>query len=131
VFISHATEDLDVAQRLTQTLEDASIRVWLASRDIAVGANYAQEITSHLSRAAVVIVLLSDPGVNSPHVRREVTLAIDRDRPLLPVDVSGTPGFVATLPDDWSYWLSLAQVLPYGDNDSAAAELARRIRAFS
>ena len=73
---------------------------------------------------------MSDAGINSPHVRREVTLAIDRDRPLLPVDVSGQPGFIATLPDDWSYWLSLAQVLPYADTDRTGAELARRIKAL-
>jgi len=44
----------------------------------------------------VVIVLLSESLINSPLVRREVTLAINRDRPVLPGDASGKPGLVAT-----------------------------------
>lgn len=127
VFISHATSDRPVVERLAVALEAAGVRVWMASKDIAVGANYAQEITDALSRAAGIAVVLTPAAITSPHVRREVNLAIDRGRELLPIDLSASPEFMATLPGDWTYWLSLAQVLPYTDDKRTAAELARRL----
>jgi len=127
IFISHATEDAEIARGLSAALEAEGVRTWLASRDVAVGANYAAEIVRAVSSSQYLLVLLSPAGIESPHVRREVSIAIDRKVPVLPVSTDPTGEFMAELPVDWTYWLSLAQVLRMSDEEGTAREIARRI----
>jgi len=127
VFISHATEDRELTLRLADELESQEIETWLAFRDVQVGDNYAEEIVKALASADYMLVVLSEDAIQSPHVRREVTIAIDRGVPLLPVNMSPSEDFMWSLPVDWTYWLSLAQVLRHTDEVGTAQELARRI----
>lgn len=127
MFISHATAEADLARRLSDALEAQGVRTWIASRDVAVGGNYAAEIVRAISTSKHVLVLLSPASIESPHVRREVSIAIDRKVPILPVSTDPTGEFMAELPVDWTYWLSLAQVLRMSDEDATALEIAKRI----
>jgi len=127
VFISHATEDRESTLILAQELENQGIHTWLAFRDVQVGDNYAEEIVKAIVSADYILVVLSEAAIESPHVRREVTIGIDRGVPLLPVNMSASEDFMWSLPVDWTYWLSLAQVLRHTDEASTAQELARRI----
>lgn len=127
VFISHATEDRESTQVLASELESRGVRTWLAYRDVGVGSNYAEEIVKAIVGADYLLVVLSESAIESPHIRREVTIGIDRGIPLLPVNMSESEDFMWTLPVDWTYWLSLAQVMRHTDEASTASELARRI----
>jgi len=127
VFISHATEDRESTQVLADELESRGVQTWLAYRDVGVGSNYAEEIVNAIVGADYLLVVLSEAAIQSPHIRREVTIGIDRGIPLLPVNMSASEDFMWTLPVDWTYWLSLAQVLRHTDEASTASELARRI----
>lgn len=127
VFISHATEDRESTSVLARELEQQGIETWLAFRDVQVGDNYAEEIVKAIGSADYILVVLSESAIESPHVRREVTIGIDRGVPLLPVNMSASEDFMWSLPVDWTYWLSLAQVLRHTDEASTAQELARRI----
>lgn len=127
VFISHATVDRESTSVLARELEQQGIDTWLAFRDVQVGDNYAEEIVKAIGSADYILVVLSESAIESPHVRREVTIGIDRGVPLLPVNMSASEDFMWSLPVDWTYWLSLAQVLRHTDEASTAQELARRI----
>ena len=127
IFISHATPDGDIARRLSDALEAEGLHTWLASRDVAVGANYAAEIVRAVSSAQYLLVILSPASIESPHVRREVSIAIDRKVQVLPVSTDPTGQFMAELPVDWTYWLSLAQVLRMSDEQATAREISKRI----
>lgn len=127
IFISHATEDADTAIKLSDELESQGLHTWLASRDVGIGTNYAAEIVRAVSNAQYLLVLLSPASIESPHVRREVSIAIDRHVPVLPVSTDPTGEFMADLPVDWTYWLSLAQVFRMSDAASTAVEIARRV----
>lgn len=35
---------------------------------------------------------------------------------------------MANLPEDWQYWLNIAQVFRMNDEESTAAEIARRVK---
>lgn len=127
VFISHATVDRESTSILARELEQQGIDTWLAFRDVQVGDNYAEEIVKAIGSADYILVVLSESAIESPHVRREVTIGIDRGVPLLPVNMSASEDFMWSLPVDWTYWLSLAQVLRHTDEASTAQELARRM----
>jgi uncharacterized RDD family membrane protein YckC len=127
IFISHATEDAETAFALSAELEAQGFNTWLATRDVGIGTNYAAEIVRAVSNANYLLVLLSPASIESPHVRREVSIAIDRNVQILPVSADPTGEFMANLPVDWTYWLSLAQVFRMSDAANTAAEIARRL----
>lgn len=85
IFISHASEDRPIAQNLADALEAQGISTWLASRDVSIGANYAAEIFQNLVNSDYLLVVPSPNSIESAHVRREVSIAIDRKVPVLPV----------------------------------------------
>ncbi len=127
VFISHASQDREAASTLAEALGERGINTWIAFRDVQVGANYAEEVVRAIISSNYLLVILSEAAIESPHVRREVTIAIDKGVQLLPVNLSASEDFLWTLPVDWTYWLSLAQVMRQPDATDAASELARRI----
>lgn len=126
--VSHASGNLDLAGALVDALEAEGLNVWLASRDIPIGSNFAEEISRTISAADFLIVLLSLEAISSPHVKREVNLAISLGKKLLPVLHDGGSGIMNNLPHDWNYWLSLAQVVPLTDMTSTASRIATTIR---
>lgn len=76
VFLSHATEDHDIALRVRDHLESEHIHVWLAPEDIAVGsANWDTEIQNAIKAADGLVLIASPDSRNSPFVRGEVDLA--------------------------------------------------------
>jgi uncharacterized RDD family membrane protein YckC len=127
IFISHASQDGQVAQSLAAALEAQGLRTWLASRDVSIGANYAAEIFQSLVNSDYLLVILSPNSIESAHVRREVSIAIDRKVPVLPVSTDATGELMANLPEDWQYWLNIAQVFRMTDEGSTAVEIARRV----
>jgi tetratricopeptide (TPR) repeat protein len=112
VFVSFASPDGQVASELTTALERAGIPTFFAARDIDGGMNFALEIVKAISACEVVVVLLSPAAVSSPHVRREVSLAIDERRALVPLAMPGTV-YPAGFTPEWTYWLSAVQVSDY------------------
>ena len=128
IFISHASEDGPIAQSLAAALEAQGLKTWLASRDVSIGANYAAEIFQNLVSSDYLLVVLSPNSIESAHVRREVSIAIDRKVPVLPVSTDPTGELMANLPEDWQYWLNIAQVFRMTDEDSTAIEIARRVK---
>jgi hypothetical protein len=101
--------------------------VWLAPRDIPIGSNYAIEISRAISRANFMIVLLSPDAIASPHVKREVNLAVDRGITLLPVQLNKTSDFMQNLPEDWKYWLSLVQIVTFTNERFTALQIEQQV----
>ena len=126
VFISHSSHDLVKAVQLGEAIEALGQRVWLASRDVQPGANYADEIVSYIATANAVIVLLSMDSARSEHVRREISLAIDNHRRLLPVALSDDLLDSRAIPNDWKYFLSVVQMIRW----STPAGVARVILPY-
>lgn len=127
LFISHASEDGKAAVSVTAEFESHGIATWLATRDIHVGTNYAEQIYEAVLESSHVVVLLSSESVSSQHVQREVNLAIDKQKPLLPIVVSDTGDLMASLPAAWKYWLGVVQVVPYSGPGTAIPMLIKSI----
>jgi len=63
--VSHASEDAITAEALVAALEATGTRCWISSRDIPVGASYAQEIVTGVKASCgMVVFLLARPAQN-------------------------------------------------------------------
>lgn len=78
VFISYASKDRPVAQRLASALQKDSFKVFW-DRTIYAGAEWNEEIQSALREATCVVVLWSKASVNSFWVRGEAADAYERN----------------------------------------------------
>ena len=87
VFISYATPNFAVAQQVVSGLAAAGIRPWLAPERIGTGEDFLEVIAPALLEARVVVLILSAAAVKSVWVRREVTDAVSRGCPVLPLRI--------------------------------------------
>ena len=127
LFVSHASEDGPAAVAIAAELDRQGVGSWLATRDVQVGENYAAQIHDAIAESSHLVVLLSPASIASVHVQREVNLALDQGKALLPVVVSQDPNLMSTLPAQWKYWLGLVQVVPYSSAGNAVDVLLRSI----
>jgi formylglycine-generating enzyme required for sulfatase activity len=125
VFVSFASADADLAHRVVRTLEESGVRCWISDRDIDPAASYPAAITAAITGSGVLLLLMTAPATQSPHVLREVELAFNTRRPILPVRIAG-----ATPTDDLQYFLSRAQWLDAGSDvdDTEVGRIESRVR---
>jgi hypothetical protein len=77
VFISYASQDAAVAQRLCATLEAAGFPCWIAPRDVEAGALYADAIVRAINEAKAVVLVLSASAIASDHVATNRSLRFE------------------------------------------------------
>lgn len=105
-FISYASRDTAIADDMCDALEGAGIPCWLAPRDVRPGDFYADAIVQALASCRVLILVLSEASIDSPHVLREVERASSKRRPIVAFRTD-----TATLPAGLEYFLSASQWL--------------------
>lgn len=125
VFVSHSSDDAGRVSFLADCLEKLEVSVWLASRELQVGDNYAQVIPTALESALAVVVVISPSAVTSEHVKRELNLAVTLHKPILPVAFSDRAVAQEDLPADWRYWLGVVQVVRATTEADAALRIAQ------
>src|SRR3954466_16432399 len=84
VFVCHASDDADTAQRAVAALEAAGIACWIAPRDIEAGETYTQAILDGLDAAPAIVLIFSSATNESPHVARELEAAVGSSRRGIP-----------------------------------------------
>ncbi|WP_395644658.1 toll/interleukin-1 receptor domain-containing protein [Terricaulis sp.] len=89
LFISHASEDAAVADRIVAYLEARGVACWIASRDIPPRAIYADAIVDGIEACSACIVLVSNAANASDAIKREVELASHEKKPFIPIRVDG------------------------------------------
>lgn len=86
-FISYSTHDKAIADATCHTLETHRIRCWYAPRDISSGAIWAEAIIDAIGASRIFVLLFSDGSNRSQQVLREVSEAVSRGIPIIPVRV--------------------------------------------
>jgi uncharacterized protein len=73
VFVSHATEDGDVARKLAASLEASGWSVFLAARDLPnnLDANWSRRIDEALDRSGMLVLLVSPEALDATWVDYE------------------------------------------------------------
>lgn len=106
VFISYASQDAAVAEKLCGALEAAGLPCWIAPRDVRAGESYAAAIVQAINCCRMLVLVLSKSAIDSSHVLREVERASSKKRSVLSIRMDATP-----LPPDLEYFLSANQWL--------------------
>ena len=85
LFISYDSGDTAAATELRSFLAEDGYRIWMAPDDIRGSRPWAEQILEAISAMTMMVVLVSSRAVRSAHVAREVNLAFDQGKPVLPV----------------------------------------------
>jgi TolB-like protein len=83
LFISYASHDAEVAQTACSALEAAGFPCWMAPRNVAPGAQYADAIVRAINEAQAIVLVLSGSAVESSHVGREVERAASKHKQII------------------------------------------------
>ncbi|HYC09647.1 MAG TPA: toll/interleukin-1 receptor domain-containing protein [Steroidobacteraceae bacterium] len=87
VFVSYSQADRDTATALVAHVEGAGLPCWVAPRDVAPGADWAEAIVDAIAASRVMVLVFSASTNSSPQVRREVERAVHRGVTVLPFRV--------------------------------------------
>src|SRR5262247_559864 len=90
VFISHASEDREIAQAVCEAIESRGVACWIAPRDITPGKDYAQALYDAIGECASLVLVFSEYSNRSPQVRREVERAARDGDPIIPFRIDDT-----------------------------------------
>jgi TolB-like protein len=104
VFVSYASQDAAVADAVVASLEKLGIRCWIAPRDVTPGSQYADEIVGAINDAKLVVLVLSEHAVASPHVGKEIERASSKRRRIIALRTDA-----AALTRSFEYFLSESQ----------------------
>src|SRR5882757_7054730 len=104
IFLSYASQDTEIANTVCRELESRGIRCWIAPRNVAPGALYADAIVRAINESKVLLIVLSQSAVASSHVGREVERAASKRKPIIAFRVD-----IATLSPELEYFLSNSQ----------------------
>jgi len=91
VFICHSTKDRVVANAALARLEEAKIRCWIAPRDPVPGIPYEEQIVEAIENTKLLLLIYSSASNESGSVRRELAVAADCGKPIVPFRLESTP----------------------------------------
>lgn len=85
LFISYSRSDHDFAQKLTDTLRDNGVEVFLDVQAIDAGEKWSTAIQRALDAADVMLLIVSPASMESPNVEDEWQYFLDNKKPIIPV----------------------------------------------
>src|SRR5947208_1656824 len=84
VFISYPHQEKAAADAACAKLEAEGIRCWIAPRDVAPSADWAESIVDAINCCRVMVLIFSGHANHSKQVQREVQRAFDGEKPVVP-----------------------------------------------
>src|SRR5271169_577670 len=116
VFISYASHDAMVAQKVCSTIEAAGPLCWIAPRNVVPGTLYAEGIVRAINESTILVLILSEQAVASPHVGKELERATSKRHPIIALRLDTAP-----LTPAFEYFLNESQWIEVGASGSDAA----------
>ncbi len=116
VFVSYASKDAATANAVVAVLESQGFKCWIAPRNVTPGSQYADGIVRAINGAKVVVLVLSESAIASPHVGKEIERASSKQRPIIALKTDAT-----LLTPALEYFLSESQWVEVGAEGTEAA----------
>jgi hypothetical protein len=93
VFISYSRKDREPVDKIYQSMTKEGLDAWLDRQDIKAGSLWKKEIVMAIDSCPAFVLMLSPNSAASDNVRREIDLARDSERTILPLllDPVNTP----------------------------------------
>ena len=113
IFISYSSKDREQALQLIELLASAGLSVWIDQSGIDVATSWSKEIVLAIDECKAFLVLLSPNSITSKNVIKEVSLAAEQNKKILPLDLEPV-----TLPEDLRYHLAGIQRAPMTNIDA-------------
>lgn len=85
VFISYSSKDRERVFQLVQRFREAGVSVWIDQGNIDGALLWGQEIVDAIESCKVLILFASSESVNSHNVFKEVALASENNKSILPL----------------------------------------------
>jgi adenylate cyclase len=120
IFISYSSTDRSQAEQLAELLTSAGLSVWIDRQGIDAATSWSGEIVDAIDGCKVLTVLLSPSSVASKNVAREVALAFEKNKKILPLDLEPNE-----LTRDLQYHLAGIQRAPMTNIDGIIRALGR------
>lgn len=68
VFVSHSGDDTWVARQIASCAQSQGARTFLDEADVQIGAEFEDDVLTHLERADELIVLMTPWALSRPYV---------------------------------------------------------------
>ena len=122
MFISYASSDAVLAQKVCAALEAAGFFCWIAPRNVVPGTLYADGIVGAIDESTILVLILSEHAVASAHVGRELERAASKQHPIIALRTDTAP-----LTRTFEYFLNQSQWIEGGASDAAIAQLVSAV----
>jgi TolB-like protein/Flp pilus assembly protein TadD len=120
IFISYSRKDSAHAEQLAELLVSVGLTCWIDRHGIEAATSWSGEITKAITECMAFVVMLSPNSIASSNVRKEVSLASERQKTILPLDLEPVE-----LPDDLAYHLAGIQRAPMTNIDAVIRALEK------
>ena len=120
IFISYSSKDREQALQLIELLSSAGLSVWIDQSGIDIATSWSGEIVDAIEQCKAFVVLLSPNSITSINVVKEVSLAAEQKKKILPLDLEPVE-----LPRDLKYHLVGLQRAPMTNIDSIIRALGK------
>ena len=124
VFVSYSRENNEKVLELTAKLQAAGVPLWMDVGSIDGAAMWGEEIVNALAKSKVLLLFVTEAAVRSHNVTKEVLLASEQKRHILPVHLEPTE-----IPPSLKYPLAGIQHIEYfhGDPDENLKTILRSL----
>lgn len=106
VFISYSTQNQSMADAMNQLLIKNDIETWMAPDNILGGKKYSGIIVKAIQECSCVLLMFSEAAQNSEWVVREIELAINYKKPVIPVQLEN---FIMN--DEFEWYLTTTHMI--------------------
>jgi TolB-like protein len=120
IFISYSNFDKEKAVKLCQKLRDDGFSVWIDESNISAATQWSSEIVRAIEECKVFIILLSAHSFGSHNVIKELSLASESKKHIIPVELEQVE-----LTNEVKYQLAGIQRVPYKEYDRIESAIRR------
>lgn len=124
IFVSYSRQDIEFVNALVADLEGHGFAVWIDRSAIQGGDSWRKSIVDAINACDVFLIVISPRSVASRNVTKEISMADERHKRLVPVVIAPTQ-----IPADMEYQLTGVQYLDFTSEPYDAA-LRRLLQAL-